>query len=462
MMKNKLPVKHLIQHDRGVSVCGLGFVGSTIAAVLLRHGYSVVGLDVKDSVVKLANRGKTHTLEPGVAETFETALRQGRFHATTNPAQAYASSSVKVVAVPVGVKQNKPDLSILTASVSTLAKYLKLGDSIVVSPTIPVGTSRKLLVPLVEEISSLTADRDFNYVYNPERISYGQAIADFEENYPLIISGIGQRSLKFAEKFYSPLTRKGVIRMSSTDAAEAEKTFEGIYRDVNIALANELGSFCENHGIDFWEIRSAANSQPYSHIHKTGLGVGGFCIPVYPYFLINVAGESGIKPKMTMLARRINDSMPGYHVQNVARLFANSSVAFKDRKVALLGLAFRGDVPDKRLSPTYDVIREFSKFGPTIFVHDPLILSDRDLPSSVVLTSKMSEALENADIVMVCTDHSIYRTLSANYIRKYSKKEPVVFDGRAILDPKKFIGYPLIIAGKGDKVPMYLEGPLKP
>jgi len=400
-------------------------------------------------VVRLANAGTSHTKEKGVSQAFRVGAREGRFHATTNPVEAYDNSPVKLIAVPVGTRGRNPDLSSLVNSVGVVSRHLRPSDSVIVTPTVPVGTNREKLVPLIESNSSLSVDKDFAYVYNPERITGGQAIDDFEENYPLIVSGAGPRSIDFGLKFYSGLSRKGVMMMSSMEAAESEKTFEGIYRDVNIALANELAKFCEVSGLDFWEIREAANSQPYSHLHKPGLGVGGFCIPVYPYFFLHAAEKHGLKPNLTRQGRITNQEMPAYCVQRVVDRYTRNLSNLKGRKVALLGLAFRGDVPDRRLSPTYGVIHEFSKYAPKLYVHDPLIISDDDLPRHVTLSNDLGVVLNGADIVMVCTDHKQYRTLSPSRIFHLTKRDSFVFDGRGVLDRSRFEGHSIMTVGVG-------------
>ncbi len=231
------------------------------------------------------------------------------------------------------------------------------------------------------------------------------------------------------------------MAMSSIKAAETEKLLEGVYRDVNIALANELAKFCENIGVDFWEARKAANSQPFSHIHKPGAGVGGACIPVYPQFILHAAGASGVDCDITRLGRSINDSMPAYCAGQALNL-----IDVPQPVVTLLGLAFRGGVSDTRLSPTYQVIEELKKRNAKdIRVHDPLVSRDPNLPKDVRLTSSLKDAVSGADLVMLVADHPEYRDLSSESLGGVP-----VYDGRGILDGARFEKFAAI--GRGARV----------
>lgn len=433
--------------DLKVSVCGLGFVGSTIAAVWLRAGATVIGFDKDPKIIQIASHGKTHTDEPQVGEAFTNGLKTGRFHATSDPAEAYRYSTVKIVAVHVGLYRGDADLSALTSALQDIGETLNKGDTVIVKPTLPIGRSRSILIPTLEKSSGLKVEKDFFYVYSPERISAGQAVADIEEHYPAIVSGVGSRSLDRGAKLYSFIARKGVVKMSSLEAAEAEKIFEGVYRDVNIALAGEMAKICSTVGISFWEVRDAANSQPYSHIHKAGIGVGGFCIPVYPHFLIRTAKKQWEEASLTTLARKINCSMPRYCVQQALDSAKASGTPVK--KAALLGLAFRGDVPDKRLSPTYAVIKELRRHGLQISVHDPYIPEDRDLPRDVYLTRRLEDAVRDADLIILCTDHKMYSKLSGESLVKMTRRRPVVYDGRNILKRELFKELSLTTIGVG-------------
>jgi nucleotide sugar dehydrogenase len=221
-----------------------------------------------------------------------------------------------------------------------------------------------------------------------------------------------------------------------------------VYRDVNIALANELAKFCEKVGVNFWEAMAAANSQPFCHIHKPGVGVGGACIPVYPQFIIDTSNRINVDCNITKLGRTINDSMPAYCVQQAIKLLNGTRGKKKDLTnsvMTLLGLAFRGGVSDTRLSPTYKVIEELQKLKVReIRIHDPLVINDYSLSDkeNIILTTNLNEALKDTDLIMLIADHPEYRMLT----HEQTKGSPI-YDGRGLLDRSKFTYADLAIIG---------------
>ena len=234
--------------------------------------------------------------------------------------------------------------------------------------------------------------------------------------------------------------------MSSLANAEAEKLFEGVYRDVNIALANELSDFCEKSNVNFWEARIASNSQPYCHLHYPGTGVGGLCIPVYPQFILQASKKLGKSLKIIEHSRKINDSMPKKCVNDAMQILRLNKRTKKGSKIAVLGLGFRGDVTDSRLSPTYDVVREFLKSKFKVSVHDPFIFHDEFLPKTVELSSDLNTVVKDAELIFISTDHKIYSKLSSKTFSR-SKKPLLIFDGRNILLSKNFSKNSLVTIG---------------
>ncbi|WP_415280553.1 nucleotide sugar dehydrogenase [Candidatus Nitrososphaera sp. FF02] len=413
-----------------MAVYGLGHVGSPIASVWLRFGAHVIGVDKSPEVLASARKGKSSVPEPGVSEAFTKGLKQKRFFIYDDPVKASQDSQVKMICVPVlTVGQSlSADLGAVKQVASSIAKGLKKGDTVVLNPSVPPGTSEDVVIPILEE-SGLKAERDFFMIYNPERIYEGRAIEDIEERYPAIVSGAGAKSVEMGEKLFSLVFQRGVMAMGNMRTAEAEKLLEGVYRDVNIALANEMARFCEKVGVDFWQARDAANSQPFCHIHKPGVGVGGACIPVYPQFVLHAADTAKAECNITRLGRNVNNAMPAYCVSEALKL---AGVEPAQCRVAVLGLAFRGGVSDTRLSPTYNIVSELKKAGvKDITVHDPMVKSDAVLGPA--LTQDLRAALKDASLVILATDHKEYQKLS-----RRDTGEAAVYDGRGMLDRSKF------------------------
>jgi nucleotide sugar dehydrogenase len=416
-----------------IAVYGLGHVGSPLASAWLRAGAHLIGVDSSSEVLENARKGRTHIYEPGVNEAFSKGLKEKRFHLYSDPIKASQDSHFKLICVPVLLTSSfSADLSAVKQVTTAIGQGLKKGDVVSLNPSVPPGTSEDIVIPLLEKESGLKVEQDFYMVYNPERIYEGRAIEDIEVRYPAIVAGAGVKSLEIGAKLYSLVAKKGVLKIGNMRTAEVEKLLEGVYRDVNIALANEMAKFCEKVGVDFWVAREAANSQPFCHIHKPGAGVGGACIPVYPQFILHAASASGVECKIISLGRNVNDSMPAYCVEQAMKLIDVADVP--KCIVALLGLGFRGGVSDTRLSPTYKVIEELKKLKvKEIRVHDPFITSDPNLPHDIMLTSNLSKAAKNAHLVILVSDHAEYRNITNEELNGAA-----IYDCRGTLDRSRF------------------------
>src|SRR5918912_415914 len=436
-------IKKLRSGQFKIAVYGLGHVGASIASVWLRAGAYVIGVDKSPKVLENARRGRTHVPEPGVNEAFTKGLQERRFDLYDDLVQASYDSYFKMICVPVVA-----DLTAVKQVSIAISKGLKKGDVVALNPSLPPGTTEDVLLPLIEKESrGLKVEDDFYLIYNPERIYEGRAIEDIEDRYQAIVAGAGPKSLELGIKLYSIVFKTGIIPTGNITTAETEKLFEGVYRDVNIALANELAKFCEKVGVNFWEAREAANSQPFCHLHKPGVGVGGACIPVYPQFIIYTANRIKLDCNIPKLGRTINDSMPAYCVQQAIKLLKGrrGKKDFTSSVITLMGLAFRGGVSDTRLSPTYKVIEELQKLKVRqIRVHDPLVKSDYSLSDkeNIILTSNLNEALKDTDLIIIVADHPEYRMLTS-----IETKESPIYDGRGLLDRSKFDHADLAIIG---------------
>jgi nucleotide sugar dehydrogenase len=416
-----------------IAIYGLGHVGSPLAAAWLRSGAYVIGVDKSKDILGYAREGKTHIPEPGVNEAFKKGINSKKFSLYDDLVKASKDSFLKMICVPVLAADGTADLSAVKNVAVAIGKGLKKNDVVALNPSVPPGTTEDVVIPIIQKQSGFTVEDDFFVVYNPERIYEGRAIEDIEQRYPGVVAGYGKRSLEISKKIFSFIYQKGIISMSNIKSAETEKLFEGVYRDVNIALANELAIFSERLGINFWEVRNAANSQPFCHIHKPGIGVGGACIPVYPQFILKTAKGLALDCKITRLGRLLNNSMPKYCVRQALRLVKPKK--YKDLRITLLGLAFRGGVSDTRLSPTYDVMKELQKLKvKKIIVHDPLIKNDGlfSKHKNTFLVNDLDVALKGADLIIIMADHEEYKKLNNNSIGTSA-----LYDGRGIITEDK-------------------------
>jgi nucleotide sugar dehydrogenase len=448
LSQDRKVVRELKDGKLKIAIYGLGHVGAPLAAVWLRAGGHVIGVDKSKKVLSEARKGRTTIPEPNVNHAFRNGIDSGRFKLYDDPIKASRDSYFKMICVPVLSQDQElsADLTAVSEVATMIGKGLKKNDVVSLNPSVPPGTTEDVVIPIVERESGLNVTSDFCMIYNPERIYEGRAVKDIEENYPAILSSIGPKSKEIAFTIYSFIFKKGVLLLDSIRTAEAEKLFEGVYRDVNIALANEMAKFCEAAGIDFWQARDAANSQPFCHIHKPGIGVGGACIPVYPQFVLDVAKKINVLCEVTNISRAVNDGMPSYCVRQAIRLLKFSDLP--QSTITILGLAFRGDVSDTRLSPTYSVIRELQKFGvKKINIHDSLVSDDPDLSSfqNVLLTSDLKKAIKDSNLIILSTDHHEYKKLGKTFFRNIP-----VYDGRGLLDRNLANKHKILTIGQGN------------
>jgi len=270
-----------------VAVVGAGKMGLPLAAQFATHGWSVIAVDVNPAVVDAINAGQSHVgEEPGLAEMVAEVHAAGRLRATLDAAEASRDADVVVLIVPVMLdEQHQPDYRYMDPAVDSIAPGVHAGLTIIFETTLPIGDTRKRFAPRLERASGLVAGRDFHVAFSPERLFSGAVLANLAA-YPKLVGGTAPASTDRAAAFYASVLDAEVVAMSSSEAAEFSKLADTTYRDVNIGLANEFARVADLHGIDVTEVIAAANSQPYSHIHMPGIGVGGHCIPVYPHLLL--------------------------------------------------------------------------------------------------------------------------------------------------------------------------------
>lgn len=412
-----------------IAVIGLGKIGLPLAAQYARKGHHVIGVDIDAGVVDSVNSA----LEPfpgerDLAEVLAEVVPAGRLRATTDYGEAIPHVETVVVAVPLFVDGNdQPDFAIMDAATISIAEHLTPGTLVLFETTLPVGTTRNRLAPLLEKGSGLAAGEHFHVVFSPERVLTGRVFQDLRR-YPKIVGGLEPEGGRRASNFYEAVLdfddrpdlprANGVWDVGSAEAAELTKLAETTYRDVNIALANQFAKFAEASGIDVHEVIAAANSQPYSHIHKPGIAVGGHCIPVYPRLYLFNDPEAGV----VRAARTTNAGMPEHVVARLEKEFGSLTGA----RVAVLGAAYRGGVKETAYSGVYPTVEALETAGAVVTVHDPLY-DDQELLS---LGLKPHHLGEPVDAAIVQADHEDYANLDGTDLPGVK----VVVDGRSVVD----------------------------
>jgi nucleotide sugar dehydrogenase len=349
-----------------VAVVGAGKMGLPLAAQFASHGWRVTAVDVQQSVVDSINAGESHIgEEPGVAELVRTAHAGGRLRATTDGAAAARESDVVVLIVPVMLDdEQQPDYRYMDGAVEGIAPGVHEGSLVIFETTLPVGDTRGRFAPRLEAVTGLRSEEDFFVAFSPERLYSGAALRNLA-TYPKLVGGLGPASTARAAAFYDAVLDTEIVAMSNAEAAEFSKLADTTYRDVNIALANEFARYAERVGVDVHEVIAAANSQPYSHIHQPGLGVGGHCIPVYPHFMLSRAPEL----EMVALSRRTNDGQVGVAIKALQQELGG----LEGVPILVLGLTYRHGVKELAYSRALPLIERLTHQGAVVSAFDPLL-----------------------------------------------------------------------------------------
>jgi len=427
-----------------ITVVALGKIGLPLAVQFASRGHRVFGADVNLDVVQQVNRGvEPSPGEARLGELLAQVVGAGQLSATTDTAAAVADSDAVVVVVPLFVDaEGLPDFGWMDAATRDIARGLKPGTLVVYETTLPVGTTRNRFLPMLEAGSGLSHGEGFQLVFSPERVLTGRVFADLRK-YPKLVGGVDAAAAARAVEFYQAVLEfderpdlarpNGVWDLGSAEAAELAKLAETTYRDVNIGLANEFATFAGAHGIDVHQVIEASNSQPYSHIHRPGIAVGGHCIPVYPrLYLFNDPDASIVRA-----AREKNASMPAYAVGVLEGAHGDLS----GQRVVVLGASYRGGVKETAFSGVFAVVDALRERGATVFVHDPLY-DEAELEKLGFTAYTPGTAV---DAAVLQTDHAAYRELVPADLPGVR----TVVDGRAALPVARWEGVTVRVIGRG-------------
>ncbi len=408
-----------------VVVVALGKIGLPLAVHAALAGHRVVGCDVNPAVCELVNRAEEpFPGETGLKAALEEVVGDGRLRAQTDTTAAVADGPELVIAVPpLIVDANaRPDWSILDSVVADIARGLRAGTTVSIETTVPAGTTRERIAPALAAGSGLAMEQEFFTVFSPERVYSGRVFRDLD-TYPKLVGGLSAAGEARGVELYSQFIggRAEVWPMGTAEAAELTKLAETTYRDVNIALANEFAQHADALGVDVGRVIDAANSQPFSHIHRPGVAVGGHCIPVYPHFYLQ--GDAGAQLPAT--ARRVNGEMPAYAVA----LVSGELGGLRGRRVLILGVAYRGNVRETAFSGAFGVRDALAEGGASPLAADPLYSDDE-------LRALGFEPWDGTPVdgAILQADHADYRALGPADLPGLR----ALVDGRDALDPEPF------------------------
>lgn len=412
-----------------ICILGLGYVGLPTASMFATSGFQVVGVDSNQNIVETLSRGDIHIKEPGLHTLVQAAVRSGRLKVKSK----VESADVFIIAVPTPInKDKKADMTYVKNASYEISSVLKSGNLVILESTSPPGTCNKLLKPILEE-SELKAGIDFELAHCPERVVPGRTMKELIGN-DRIIGGINLKSAESSSDLYKAFV-EGKIYLTDCTTAEMVKLMENTYRDVNIALANELAIICEKLNINAWEVIKLSNLHPRVNIHWPGPGVGGHCIPVDPWFIVEQMPNAS---NLISLARTINDGMPAHIVERVKVILNN----IPSPQVAILGVSYKGNIDDIRETPALGVIRGLKQTNFNFKIYDPHVHSfEYEL-------STLGDSLSGADCILLLTDHDEFKFLNPQEASKLIRHR-IIYDTRNVLDHELWKKYGFIVYQHG-------------
>lgn len=388
--------------NKTLCVIGLGYIGLPTAITFANAGVHVHGVDVNENAVKMINNKQLHIEENGLQEKLEQAIDAGTFSAGLTPIEA----DVYIIAVPSPINpDNTANVEYIRSATASVVPYLKKGALVILESTVPPKTVETVMLPELAK-SDLKLGEELYVAHSPERVIPGRILEELVNN-DRIVGGITPKSAKLTKELYEVFV-KGDIHLTDATTAELVKVMENTYRDVNIAFANELAKIAETIDVDIWEAIRFANFHPRVNIHTPGPGVGGHCIAVDPWFLVELNPENA---DIIKKARLTNDGMPTYVAQKAQDLLAQHNI--KNGKVAVLGLAFKADIDDLRESPSTEVIKELEQRGITVTSYDPHIHTIEHPTQKATL----EETIQKADLLILTTDHTAFKQLDPKTLK---------------------------------------------
>jgi len=395
----------------------LGYIGLPTATMFSCYGHKVIGVDVNEKVVNNINKGKIIIEEPNLEELVEDVVKKGNLIASISPKE----SDVFIISVPTPIKDDKTsDMSYVISATKSIIKYLKEGNIVVLESTSPVGTTEEVVKPIIEE-SGLKVGRDIMLGYCPERVIPGKIIYELKNN-DRVIGGIDKKSAEEIRKIYKTIV-DGNIYLTDCKTAELCKLMENTYRDVNIALSNELLLICDKLNINVWEVIEYSNKHPRVNLHTPGPGVGGHCLAVDPWFIIEKEPELS---NIIKSSRLLNDSMPEYVYNKIDKILQKD----KSKKITILGITYKANTDDMRESPIIKLIDKLLKNNYNVKVFDPYI-KDFQINCQSIL-----EACKDSDLLILGVNHDYFKNLPLDEI-KTTMKGNLILDIRNFLDKEE-------------------------
>ncbi|MEM0049794.1 MAG: nucleotide sugar dehydrogenase [Candidatus Bathyarchaeia archaeon] len=430
-----------------ITVVGCGRIGLSTACLFADAGFKVICFDIDQKIVDQVSMGESPFLEPSLDELLRKNLAGGRLSATNHAREALSNSDIIIIAVNTPIdEKRRPDYSKLESACKDIGLNLRPGNLILLESTVGPGVTENLVKETLERTSGLKAGRDFGLAFSPVRASAGRVIQDMIR-YPRILAAIDKQSLIAARSLLKTIVKGGILEVSSIRTAEIVKLAENIYRDVSLALSNEIALLCERMGVDYSEVQAAANTQPYCHLLKPGL-VGGH-ISKDPYLLIYEAENIGVKLRIPALARKINDETVKRTIDLIKSAFRATNKTFRRSRIAILGVSYKPNVKEIKGSLVINLVNLLLSKDIEVKVFDPFFSPEELRDINLPCEGSLIKTIEGADCLVIAVGHEKFNSLNLKKIGMFMRKPPIIVDLAQLIDPREAEGEGFIYRGLG-------------
>ena len=429
-----------------VCVVGIGRIGLPTALSFAKSGLQTIGVDINENLVSTINSGVFPLKdEPGYEEIFNDVIKNKMFSATTKIEDAIPNSDLILLSLPTPMdKNNVPDYSALRDSASKLSKFLSPNSLIIVESTVEPGFIEDEMVPIISKSDQLKIGENFFIGVCPENANPGEILHDFT-NLPRLVGSINKQTTEIIASIYDFVFAVELVIMPDCKTANAVKLTTNVFRDINIAFINELSLMFEKLGIDTLKVLEAAKKKYNFQIHYPGAGVGGPCLPINSYQLLNAARRSGVNLSMIEYSRQINEKMPEHVIKLTLDAFKECKKPIQNNDILILGVSYKPDVKDIQLTPAKHVIKKLQDLGANIHIYDPYFSSSQVFGINV--EENLDAVISKVDASIIITAHKEFRNISLPVFNKM--KSPILVDTRGIIDPMDAKQAKLIFRGLG-------------
>ena len=429
-----------------VCVIGIGRIGLPTALSFAKSGLQTIGVDINENLVEKINSGKFPLKdEPGYDVIFDNVTKNKKFSATTNISDAVPNSNLIVLSLPTTMDENNiPDYSALRNVATKLAELLSANSLVIVESTVEPGFIEDEMVSIISKSERLEIEKNFFIGVCPENANPGEILHDFT-NLPRLVGGINDNITKIITKIYDFVFSVELVEMPNCKTANAVKLTTNVFRDVNIAFVSELSLMFEKLGIDTNKVLEAAKKKYNFQVHYPGAGVGGPCLPINSYQLLNSAKRAGVKLSMIESGRKINEKMPDHVVKLTSDAFKESNKSLQNSDILILGVSYKPNVKDIQLSPAEKIIKKLQNLGTNVHVYDPYFSSENIF--GIKVEDNLDDILPKMDAVIIVTSHDDFKKIKISSFAKM--KNPILIDTRGIIDPSSAKLEKVIFRGLG-------------